>query len=218
MVFYFYPRGYVPGTEDYLIYMGKDKFENEDLIRFGLPTDVWFHVDDMSSAHVYLRLADGCDLASIPPETLEDCAQLVKQNSIQGCKTNNVTIVYTPWANLKKTASMEVGQVGFHDQKAVLKVKVEKKSNDIINRLERTRQEKHPDLQAEQEAYMSQARSQRRADERVARAAEKAAKEEHKRQQDLRSYKHVMKDEYMVSNKELQEKYTSVQDMEDDFM
>ena len=48
--------------------------------------------------------------------------------------------------------------MGFHDQKAVLKVKVEKKSNDIINRLERTRQEKHPDLQAEQEAYLGQVR------------------------------------------------------------
>ena len=25
MVFYFYPRGHVPNTEDFLIYMGKDK-------------------------------------------------------------------------------------------------------------------------------------------------------------------------------------------------
>lgn len=155
-----------------------------------------FHVDDMSSAHVYLRLPEGTTMDDIPEETLEDCAQLVKQNSIQGacvhakpgmrphacmqpcvracgpwrraaedscwlahvaamtwmfppdlasgqgcgpmgasagaataeraivpcpdaqcllghagCKTNNVSIVYTPWANLKKTASMEVGQV-----------------------------------------------------------------------------------------------------------
>lgn len=57
MVFYFYPRGYTPGSDDYLIYMGRDKHENEDLIRYGLSTDVWFHVDDMSSAHVYLRCA-----------------------------------------------------------------------------------------------------------------------------------------------------------------
>jgi len=28
-----------------------------------------------------------------------------------GCKLNNVGIVYTMWSNLKKTASMEVGQV-----------------------------------------------------------------------------------------------------------
>lgn len=33
----------------------KDKYENEELIRFGLPEDVWFHVDALSSAHVYLR-------------------------------------------------------------------------------------------------------------------------------------------------------------------
>lgn len=32
---------------------------------------------------------------------------------------NNVNIVYTPWANLKKTADMDVGQIGFHRQKDV---------------------------------------------------------------------------------------------------
>jgi hypothetical protein len=43
MVFYYSPRGHEPdsGRDDYVIYMGKDKFENEDLIRWGLPTDVW---------------------------------------------------------------------------------------------------------------------------------------------------------------------------------
>jgi hypothetical protein len=169
----------------------------------------------MSSAHVYLRLPEGSGLDDIPADTLEDCAQLVKQNSIQGgcgglffllwcysrtvrllrrhlpppqqqqqhvgissrvaagcgpvgrgtlealssqhapamvacciaaaaaaaavcwayvhahlildltagllccvlcavpagCKSNDVQIVYTPWGNLKKTASMDVGQV-----------------------------------------------------------------------------------------------------------
>lgn len=32
---------------------------------------------------------------------------------------NNVSVVYTPFTNLKKTAGMEVGQVGFHSQKKV---------------------------------------------------------------------------------------------------
>ena len=36
--------------------MGRDKFENEELIKHMWPEDVWFHVDDLSSAHVYLRL------------------------------------------------------------------------------------------------------------------------------------------------------------------
>ncbi len=70
-----------------------------------------FHVDDLSSAHVYLRLPPDGSIESIPADVLEDCAQLVKANSIQGNKLNNITVVYTPWANLKKTQSMDVGQV-----------------------------------------------------------------------------------------------------------
>ena len=69
-----------------------------------------FHVDDLSSAHVYLRLPVGRSIDDIPADTLEDCAQLVKANSIQGSKAASVDVVYTHWANLRKTASMEVGQ------------------------------------------------------------------------------------------------------------
>ena len=32
---------------------------------------------------------------------------------------NNVSVVYTSFTNLKKTAGMDVGQVGFHSQKKV---------------------------------------------------------------------------------------------------
>jgi phospholipase C len=97
MVFFFVPRGYGPGKEDWLLYMvggactltdsactldallaaacempppppphfapllaqGLDKYENEDLIKYALPQDVWFHVDALSSAHVYLRMPEG---------------------------------------------------------------------------------------------------------------------------------------------------------------
>lgn len=45
--------------DGHTIYMGKDKYENEDLIRYGIPEDVWFHVDNLSSAHVYLRMNRG---------------------------------------------------------------------------------------------------------------------------------------------------------------
>ena len=34
-----------------------------------------------------------------------------------GNKKDNITVIYTPWANLKKDGSMDVGQVSFHDQK-----------------------------------------------------------------------------------------------------
>ena len=41
MVLYFSPTAHKEGSDDWMIYMGKDKFENEELIRYGLPEDVW---------------------------------------------------------------------------------------------------------------------------------------------------------------------------------
>lgn len=99
MVFYFKSR-----CGDYTIYMGRDKYENEDLIRYGLDLDVWFHVDDLSSAHVYLRMKPGMNLEDIPDDLLLDCTSLVKANSIQGCK------VCAPWTSLWLTQDRTVSQ------------------------------------------------------------------------------------------------------------
>lgn len=41
-------------------------------------------MDKMSSAHVYLRMRKGQTIDDISEGLLEDCAQLVKANSIQG--------------------------------------------------------------------------------------------------------------------------------------
>lgn len=41
-------------------------------------------MDKMSSAHVYVRLNKGQTIDDIGEGLLEDCAQLVKANSIQG--------------------------------------------------------------------------------------------------------------------------------------
>jgi len=77
--------------------MGKDKYENEDLIKYGLPEDVWFHVDGLSSAHVYLRQKpdESRVLDDLDPELVNECAQLVKDNSIEGCKLASCSVVYT---------------------------------------------------------------------------------------------------------------------------
>ncbi len=61
---------------------------------------------------MYLRLPRGAAWDAIPAETLEDCVTLVKANSIEGSKLARCDVVYTPWSNLRKTASMAVGQVG----------------------------------------------------------------------------------------------------------
>lgn len=63
-----------------------------------------------------------------------------------GSKQNDIKVVYTPWSNLKKTAGMEVGAIGFHDQKLRRYCKVYKKDNMIVNRLNKTKREEHPNL------------------------------------------------------------------------
>jgi hypothetical protein len=128
----------------YTMYMGRDKIENEDLIRFGWPVDLWFHVDNLSSAHVYLRLPAGMTPKQIPTSVLADCAQLVKANSIIGNKkeTGSVRIVYTPWQNLYKTRGMADGQVSFKDNKQCMYTTVLSRENAIVNRLDKTKVEK----------------------------------------------------------------------------
>lgn len=89
MVYYFICEIHDPPLT---IYLGEDKFVNEELIRYGFPEDIWFHVDGVSSAHVYLRLPSGMGLDDIPQDVLIDCAQLTKANSISGCKQDSVKV------------------------------------------------------------------------------------------------------------------------------
>ncbi|XP_060517772.1 coiled-coil domain-containing protein 25 [Cylas formicarius] len=189
MVFYFESTAVAPPA---VLYMGVDKYENEDLIKWGWPEDVWFHVDEVSSAHVYLRLRPGQTIDDIPSAVIEDAAQLVKANSIMGNKMNDVNIVYTMWSNLKKTTSMDVGQVGFFKQSEVKKIKVAKRVNDIINRLNKTKKEEHPDLRAERE---KRDRLEREDKKKLLREQKDKEKEEEKRRKEeaeLRSYNSLM--------------------------
>ncbi|APA16077.1 hypothetical protein sscle_16g108470 [Sclerotinia sclerotiorum 1980 UF-70] len=155
MVYYYTSNTVSPAA---YIYAGKDKFENEDLIKHGLEEDVWFHVDKLSSAHIYLRLNEGESWETIPEELLMDCAQLTKANSIEGNKKDNITIIYTPWSNLKKDGSMAVGQVSFKNQKTVKRIMVTARENPIVNRLNKTKVEKFPDLAMEKEEKLKAAR------------------------------------------------------------
>lgn len=125
--------------------MGRDKYENEDMLKFGREDDIWFHVDSLSSAHVYLRMQSDWTFDSIPPAVIADCCQLVKANSIEGNRKNNVKIVYTPFNNLKKEQGHDVGQVTFHTTKLLKYATVDRRNNDIVNRLNKTREEKQVD-------------------------------------------------------------------------
>jgi hypothetical protein len=58
---------------------------------------------------------------------------------------------------------MAPGQVGFHREKNVKKIHVEKRVNEIINRLNKTRVEKFPDLAAEKMEYEKEERRKEKA-------------------------------------------------------
>lgn len=179
MVFYFT----LISDPSVLCYMGRDKYENEELIKFGWPEDYWFHVDKHSSAHVYVRLPKDKTIKDLTEEMIEECCQITKANSIEGCKLNDVRVVYTPWSNLKKTNGMDCGQVGFHNEKLRFYHTVHKKDNALLNKLEKTKVEKNDvDFRALREARdMAERRDERqemlkrKAEEEKRIADEKAA-------------------------------------------
>ncbi|CAH0485849.1 unnamed protein product [Peronospora farinosa] len=215
MVFYF------TSSEGHTIYMGKDKFENEDLIRYGFLEDIWFHVNDLSSAHVYLRLPLGQTKVDDVSETcLEECAQLVKENSIEGNKKKSISVCYTRWRNLKKTPSMEVGQVGFNHPERVRYYKVEEKNKDIVKRLNKTKQELYPDLEEERWQRELLYKAERKKQRLQLEVEQRKAKQRFKQQKELRSYSSLM----LRDNIDAGEKLTAAADLssvnayEEDFM
>eukprot|EP00756_Hemistasia_phaeocysticola_P055758 Hpha_TRINITY_DN31737_c0_g1::TRINITY_DN31737_c0_g1_i1::g.116389::m.116389 len=205
---FYYQLGSMPGA---VCYMGRDKEENDLLIAHGWPEDVWFHVDGYSSAHVYVRLQKGQGLDALSQDVISECSQLVRNNSIEGCKLPNLKIVYTMWPNLKKTADMSAGQVSFHKRGEVRSFVVEKKDPKVINPLEKTKTWKDVDLRAEQEARMDEDRREKRRLEAEQRQKAKEEMEEAKRKAEERSYAGWGEGTKMTSNQDAAE-------MEDDFM
>jgi len=198
--------------------MGKDKFENEELIKYGLPEDVWFHVDNLSSAHVYLRQKEGEKLDDISPMLLHECAQLVKANSIEGSKQKSCHVIYTRWRNLKKTSQMEIGAIGYHDRSKQRRILVEK-DKAVVNDLNRTKLEVFPDLAAEQEDRARQWRAKQVNEKKTLAAQQKEEQKKRYAEAELRSYKSLQSVEG-VSNKSVQASVdqSAAEEWEDDFM
>lgn len=132
------------------------------MLKYGNENDIWFHVDSLSSAHVYLRLQDDWTFDNIPQAVLNDCCQIVKANSIEGNKKNNVKIVYTRFDNLKKEQGHDVGQVTFHSTKMLKYITVDRRNNDIVNRLNKTKEVKYINWMEEKNARIQAEKKQRK--------------------------------------------------------
>lgn len=196
----------------------QDKYENEHLIQYGLPEDVWFHVDDLSSAHVYLRMKPGMTLDHIPPELLLDCAALVKANSIQGCKQSSVYVVYTRWKNLKKTSSMVDGQVGFHRPDNVRRMSVEK-NGPVVRALEKTKREAFPDLSQLQQDRLREIQMQKKEEYKRLAQEKQQAKRKAREEKERKSYDRIMKEENMTKTSDMKSSVdaSAAEEYEDDF-
>jgi len=181
--------------------MGRDKFENEELIKYGWPEDVWFHADKLSSAHVYLRFPKDTpvDLDKIPESVLNECLQLTKANSIQGSKLKSIRVIYTKWSNLHKTPGMDVGAVGYVNPKDVLGRTIEK-DREILLRIRKSKVEKEVDFRAERlardkEERLIEVEAKREADMK----AKKAIRESQKLKES-RLYSDVFVEDNMTKN------------------
>jgi hypothetical protein len=97
-------------------------------------------------------------------------------------------------------------------------VRVEKRINEIVNRLNRTKVERKADLKAEREAVNAAERAERKQQLRDKKRREEMDRLEKERQAELRSYKGLMVSENMTSNKQIAATSKSLQELEEDFM
>uniref|UniRef100_A0A915PD41 Coiled-coil domain-containing protein 25 n=1 Tax=Meloidogyne floridensis TaxID=298350 RepID=A0A915PD41_9BILA len=170
--------------------------------------------EKLSSAHVYLRLQTGQQISDISEDLIEDCCQLVKANSIEGCKLSETDVVYTMWSNLKKTGDMVTGQVGFHKNKDVKKVRVQKQ-REIINRLNKTKTHATGvDFRQLREQRDMEERQKVKEKQKQFLNEEKAKREAIERESKNMSYDRVFTPEQMSTTN----KNTEGRDLEEDFM
>lgn len=111
---------------------------------------------------------------------------------------------------------MATGQVSFHDHKLTRKVLVPARQNAIVNRLNKTRVEKFPDLAAEKEEDLKKKREAERKIREEKKAEEKREKKEREelRRQKAHAYDDLMTEDniHMSSNQDRDS------DFLDDFM
>lgn len=137
-------------------------------------------------------------------------------NRATGNKKDNITVIYTPWSNLMKDGSMAAGQVSFHNHKLVKKVFVAERENPIVNRLNKTKVEKFPDLRAEKEEY---AKVQRREERKVREEKKNREKQEKKEREQMKWQKdHAYDDMFTEENLEASNNQDRHPNFEDDFM
>ena len=100
---------------DYIIFIGKNKYSNYNLIDASKDTDIWFHISGSPSCHVILK--NEGNLRDIPKQVIKRCAYLCKINSTKAKILANCEVIYALIDDIEKTNI--VGQVNVHKSKSV---------------------------------------------------------------------------------------------------
>ena len=96
--------------------------------------------------------------------------------------------VYTNWSNLRKGQDMDTGTIGFFNTKNVHKKIGVSRDRLIVNRIEKTKVEAHPDFKKEREERDAKELRERKKDFKEQRIREKLEEEENRKKKEAMSY------------------------------
>jgi len=100
---------------DYEIFIGRNKQENWDIIDVSRETDIWFHVENGPSSHIFLKTEKPVN--NIPKQVIKRCACLCKSYS-SSASVKKCEIIYTTIANIQK--GEHVGEVIAQNTKKII--------------------------------------------------------------------------------------------------
>lgn len=127
-------------------------------------------------------------------------------------------VVYTRWKNLKKTSDMVDGQVGFHRPENVRRISVEK-NNPIVRLIEKTREERFPDLYQMQQDRLNALQRKKKEEFKRLSKEKQMVKLEREKEKHERSYDRIMVTENMLNTADMKATAdaTAAEEYEDDF-
>jgi hypothetical protein len=111
---------------------------------------------------------------------------------------------------------MAVGQVGFKDNKAVKRIHIEKRENVVVNRLNKTKVEKFPDLRLDREDRNKELRKRDQASRQAHQKEEQRVARERKEKAYQRD--HAYDDLFSEDNIAASSNQDRAEDFEEDFM
>jgi len=85
---------------DFIIQIGQNQIDNDEIVVAAEETDIWFHGADASSCHVILK--NTTKMRDIPRQVIKRCAYLCKINSLLR-KQKKCNIMYTKIENVVST-------------------------------------------------------------------------------------------------------------------